>query len=530
MLDRRTFLSAAAVAAFAGWGAPARAASNGPRLAEAQPFSFDALVQEARALADKPYTAPQPVASEQVLHAIDYDAWGAVHFNTDKALFADGPGRFPLTFFPLGRYFRAPVGMYVVTPEGDALFARALEYDAADFDIPSDNPMRHLPPDAGFAGFRLQESRLGNQNERPWRRNDWVAFLGASYFRAIGALYQYGASARGVAVNTSVAGVSEEFPRFSRFYFETPQDDGPTVTVWALLEGASVTGAYQFVMTRDRAVRMDIKARLFLRQDVQRLGLAPLTSMYWFSETEKPTAADWRPEVHDSDGLALRTGAGESIWRPLANPAASRVTAFADASPRGFGLCQRDRDFDHYLDGVFYNRRPTIWVQPQGDWGRGSVQLVELPTGSEFDDNVVAMWVPEAAARAGNAYQLDYRLHWVDREPFETPLAQCSATRLGMAPLAETGGRRLRRFAVAFQGGPLADLPAGVQPEAVISAARGKIERVMVEAVPDDVPGHWRAFFDWPEDGAGALDLRLYLRLKDEALTETWLYTYDSRA
>lgn len=527
MIDRRAFLATAAAALAPGASAWARA---GLKLGAGQAFSFDGLVGEARALAGRAYQAPPPVAPEALMHAVDYDAWGAARFDTGKALFATGPGAYPVTFFPLGRYFRTPVRMFVVSGDEGAATARPIIYEASDFHIPAGNPLRRLPQDAGFAGFRFQESRLADQDERSWRSNDWVAFLGASYFRAIGALYQYGLSARGIAIDTAVAGAGEEFPRFSRFYLQEPRDGGPTVTVWALLEGPSVTGAYRFVMTRERAVLMDVSARVFLRRDVQRLGLAPLTSMYWFSETTKPAAVDWRPEVHDSDGLALWTGAGEYIWRPLANPPTATVAAFADHSPRGFGLCQRDRNFDHYLDGVFYDRRPTLWVEPRGGWGPGAVQLAELPTTSEVEDNIVAMWVPQAPARAGDAFSLDYRLHWVDQEPFAPPLARCTATRLGLAPQEESGGRVLRRFAVAFRGEPLARLAPGVQPEAVVAVSRGMVERVMVRPVPDDVPGHWRVVFDWEEDAAGPLDLRLYLRLGTQPLTETWLYTHAAAA
>ena len=109
---------------------------------------------------------------------------------------------------------------------------------------------------------------------------------------------------------------------------------------------------------------MDIEATLFMRAAVSRFGIAPLTSMYWFSETKKETAIDWRPEVHDSDGLSMWSGNGERLWRPLNNPPRIMVSAFSDNNPRGFGLCQRDRVFDHYLDGVYYDRRPTLWVEP----------------------------------------------------------------------------------------------------------------------------------------------------------------------
>lgn len=522
LLKRRTvLLSAAALASSPVLPALAHGLHYGAPAA----FSFDGLVRRAQALAHQPYQAPARLDAD-LLHAIDYDAWGAVRFNTADALFANGPGRFPITFFPLGRYFQEPTRLYLVAGAAGHQEAREIQYRASDFTIPAGNPARRLPADAGFAGFRFQESRLGDQKAKPWQTNDWAAFLGASYFRAIGALYQYGISARGIAINTAVAGVTEEFPRFTHFYFATPTDEGPTVTVYALLNGPSVSGAYRFTLTRERAVLMDVAARIFLRQDVLRFGMAPLTSMYWFSESCKPTKIDWRPEVHDSGGLSMWNGAGERLWRPLAVPAQPVVSAFSDHGPHGFGLSQRDRDFNHYLDGVFYNRRPTLWVEPQGDWGPGAVQLVELPTRSEFEDNISAMWVPQAPARAGADFDLKYRLYWVADAPFPPPLALCRATRLGLAYPEDPKRQHIVRFVVEFQGAPLAQLASGDIPEAVVTAAQGKIAQVRTEAVPDDVPGHWRARFELEPAGADVVELRLFLRDHGRALTETWLYTW----
>ena len=180
------------------------------------------------------------------------------------------------------------------------------------------------------------------------------------------------------------------------------------MTIYALLEGPSITGAYKFVLQRGKGVLMDIECRLFLRRDVGRFGLAPLTSMYWYSETVKPTGIDWRPEVHDSDGLAMWNGAGERIWRPLNNPTQTRASSFSDNNPKGFGLLQRDRGFDHYQDGVYYEKRPSLWVEPLGAWGEGSVQLIEIPTDDEIHDNVLACWVPKAPATAGSSVALKY--------------------------------------------------------------------------------------------------------------------------
>ncbi len=210
----------------------------------------------------------------------------------------------------------------------------------------------------------------------------------------------------------------------------------------ALLDGPSAAGAYRFRMRRTKSVVMDIEASLHLRKDVGRFGLAPLTSMYWFSETAKPTAVDWRPEVHDSDGLALWTGTGERIWRPLRNPPRTMVSAFSDERPRGFGLMQRDRLFDHYQDGVYYDRRPSLWVEPLGDWGKGSVQLVENATDDEIHDNVVAMWVPAEPARAGSSHDLAYRLHWVAGNPTRATSPASSRPARAMAARPAPTGRR----------------------------------------------------------------------------------------
>ena len=510
-------------------GLPARAGGGTKGLTFGAPrsFSFDQLVKEAQSLASRPYVRDQSLPA-QILDRIDYDAHGRIKFDTDYALFRDGPGPYPLTFFHLGYFFRVPVHMYLLSGGGTQSSAREILYDPAYFQIPPDSPARGLPGNAGFAGFRFQESRDGGPQKPDWRKNDWVAFLGASYFRAIGELYQYGLSARGVAIDVAMINRTEEFPDFTRFYFAPPAADGSEVTVYALLEGPSVTGAFQFVMHRKQAVIMEIDARVFLRRDVGRLGLAPMTSMFWYSELSKATATDWRPEIHDSDGLALWTGSGERAWRPLNDPQYVAASAFTDRSPRGFGLLQRDRVFDHYLDGVHYERRPGLWLEPLNDWGEGAVQLLEIPTDDEFHDNIVAMWVPKEPAKAGNQYSLRYRLYWSADEPFPTPLARCVATRLGRGGQPGTPRPRgVRKFMVEFLGGPLEGLPFGVKPEPVLSAPSGAFSDTLTEAVPDGVPGHWRVQFDFTAAGPQPVDIRLFLRRGDQPLSETWLYQYN---
>ena len=517
-VDRRLLLQLMAASASAGaWPALAQGKSAlafGPPAA----FSFEALKALARQKAAQPYVAPARASA--VLNELDYQAWGDITFDTDHALYADGP--LPVTFFHLGKYFQDPVKIHAV----DGGQAREVVYDQRYFHMPANSPAHRLAEGVGFAGFRVQEPRAGKLD---WRKNDWVAFLGASYFRAIGQLYQYGLSARAIAIDTAVYNQAEEFPRFSQIYIERPAAGSDAVTVHALLEGPSITGACRFRMTRAAGVIMDVDQTLFLRKPVARFGLAPMTSMYWFSETGKATAADWRPEVHDSDGLSLWTGQGEHIWRPLNNPPRVMVSAFADDNPKGFGLCQRDRVFDHYLDGVYYDRRPTLWIEPKGNWGRGAVQLIEIPTDDEIMDNIVAAWVPEHQTAPGTALDLSYRLHWVADEPYAAPLARCVATRLGRG--GQPGQPRppgLRKFLVEFLGGPLTTLPSGVKPEMVLKASRGQAGAYsLIEAVPDGVPGHWRVQFDLAGvQGTEPVELKLQLTVGGKVATETWAFQY----
>ncbi len=530
MLNRRSFIASAA----AGTALLGASGFSSSALAQAklkfgrqEAFTFEALKARAKQMAGRPYAAPQ-TAQREILEAIDYDAHGKIKYNTDLALFADGPGDHPVTFFHLGRYFQKPVRMHVV--EGNQ--AKEIVYDSSYFDMPADSPARKLSGNLGFAGFRFQESRKGHPGPKgaplDWRRNDWVAFLGASYFRAIGELYQYGLSARGIAVDVASPRGPEEFPDFTHIYFMTPRPGDDSVTVCALLDGPSVCGAYRFVMQRGAGVIIDVEASLTLRKEVYRLGLAPLTSMYWYSETKKNTAVDWRPEVHDSDGLSLWTGNGERIWRPLNNPSRTIASAFADTDPKGFGLLQRDRVTGNYLDGVYYEKRPSLWVEPVGSWGKGSVQLIEIPTDDEIHDNIVAMWVPAEPAAAGASYDLRYKTYWSDGEPYPPPFGRCVATRMGNGGAPGTvRPRGVRKFVVEFLGGPLENIPFGVKPEPVVSTSRGELSYAFAEAVPNDVNGHWRAQFDLTVTGAEPVELRCFLRAGGQVLTETWLYQYE---
>jgi periplasmic glucans biosynthesis protein len=523
-LSRRHLLQAATAAAALAALAPRGARAAGPRFGPARAFSFEGLVARARAAAGEAYRPPYRPAPE-IVEQIDYDAHGKIRFRPERALYAEGPGSFPATFFHLGRFFGKSVKMHALEHGPGGTSAREILYSPDDFEMPADSVARRLPQDSGFAGFRLQESRQRDD----WQTHDWVAFLGASYFRAIGELEQYGLSARGLAVDVA-ASQPEEFPDFTEFYIAPGGEADRPVEVFALLDGPSVTGAYRFALTRGEGVVMEIEKVIYLRRDAERLGLAPLTSMYWFAEGDRPARLDWRPEVHDSDGLAIWTGGGERLWRPLNNPGAVTVSSFLDDSPRGFGLLQRDRDVGHYLDGVRYQRRPSLWVEPLAPWGPGAVQLVEIPTDDEIHDNIVAFWVPRQAARAGDSFHLHYRLHWLAEEPYPAAnLARVTASRLGRG--GEPGKPRpagVTKFVVDFAGDPLTALPAGARPTPVVTASRGEVSLVFAEAIPGG-PG-WRAVFDLTAAGHEAVELRLFLALDGQPLSETWLYQHHPAA
>jgi glucans biosynthesis protein len=518
-MDRREFLkmSAALAAGLPTFGpllSRSAAAAGLERIGEAEPFDYAWLKGRARELASAPY---RPTAGHipPAVKALNWDQYQAIQYRPDHALWADEGTRFQVRFFHLGLYYTTPVRIYEV----DGGKKREIAYDPRMFDYgKSGLDGSKVPKDMGFAGFRL------HYRNDP---RDIVAFLGASYFRAVGGEMQYGLSARGLAVNSGLSR-PEEFPVFTAYFLERPARDSGTVTIYALMESASVTGAYRFAITPNGILTMDVDAALYPRKAIERLGVAPLTSMFQNGENDTRVADDWRPEIHDSDGLALWTGRGEWIWRPLMNPEGLRFNAYADERPRGFGLLQRDRDFDHYQDdGVFYDRRPSLWVEPRAGFGKGYVDLIELPTPDETFDNIVAFWNPSEKPEPGQELLFAYRLYWGSKMPVEPAAAQVVATRTGIGGVVGQKRRYFsRRFVVDFAGGELAKLGRDEKVEPVITASSGRVE--LTSARPLDAIHGYRAMFDVrpPDQGTEPIDLRLFLRSGDRPLTETWSYQW----
>jgi periplasmic glucans biosynthesis protein len=506
-IDRRAFLAGTLSSSLA---AHATAQSTGLAFGPQQPFSHSWLKSHAQSLAGTTYVEPARPAHD-VIQTIDFTISQKIKFKAENALWANGPGNYPVRFFHLNKYADVPVRIFAV----DGGTAREIRYSPRYFNFGGTGFAKKLPADLGFSGFRIMNGR--------GVESDWLAFLGASYFRASGAEDQYGISARGIAVDTALA-TKEEFPRFTEFWLRPSSSE---VEISALLESPSLTGAFRFEASRDNGVIMNTHADLFARADIQRLGVAPLTSMYWYSESNYWKRTDWRPAIHDSDGLAMWTGVGEHIWRPLVDPPSVQTNSFLDKNPKGFGLIQRDRDFNDYQDdGAFYNRRPSLWVEPLGKWGEGIVQLVEIPTDDEVQDNVVAYWQPHAPVRSGDQLAFDYRLHWKNAEPVPFgALARVVATRIGRGGIPGLSHPKgLHKFVIDFEGGELATMAARFDLAPVITLSREKPQNAYVIKVVGTQ--RWRAFFDVNLTGDTPLDMRCYLRLGDKTLTETWLYQF----
>ncbi|QRO02553.1 glucan biosynthesis protein [Archangium violaceum] len=469
-------------------------------------FTPETVRERARELASRPYQAPAstlPPAYAQ----LSYDQYRDIRYRPERAWWRDAGLPFQAQFFHPGFLYTSPIRLHEV--EGGE--AKPVRFSPDLFTYGS--LVKELKPEPvdGFAGFRLTHPL-----NRPDHFDEVVSFLGASYFRALGRGNVYGLSARGLAIDTALP-EGEEFPSFREFWLEKPAPGTDRVVVHALLDSPSVTGAYRFVIIPGERTVVEVEATLHARKAVKRLGVAPLTSMYLFGENDRGTYDDFRPEVHDSDGLVLWMKNGEHLWRPLQNPARLSVSSFQVEGLRTFGLLQRDQSFPNYEDlEARYDKRPGVWVEPVGDWGRGSVQLVEIPTPQEVHDNIVAFWVPEAPFAPGAELRLAWKLHWGNAPPVRPTVAVTTSTRI-----ASGGTASARRFVLEFSRGG----PEGAGPvEPVITASKGQVLHPIAQR--NDVTGGWRVTFELvPQAGAPA-ELRCFLRRGSATLTETWSYLW----
>ena len=507
-VSRRSFLTMMGAAALA-------SPSNAMPVfkGEAQPFSVDWLKAEAKRLSGEEFQ-PMPEVPEAWKN-LSYDQYKALVFDTKKALWADSDRAFQMDFFHPGLYFPRPIEINIV--EGDS--ARTLGFDLSLFKRHEQFPLELVEgagdPALGYSGLRLR-----HELRKPGRFEEFMVFQGASYFRAIGTSQSYGLSARGLALNTGDE-QGEEFPEFTRFWVEAPTADATTVTVHALLDSPSTTGVYSFRITPGKPAKVAVEATLYPRTDLEHVGIAPLTSMFLFDQTNRARFDDFREAVHDSEGLLIWNGAGEMLWRPLANPSSLQVSSFVDESPRGFGLMQRAREPEDFADlEALYHNRPSLWITPSQDWGNGAVTLVEIPSDKEIYDNIVAYWRPRAPLAAGTEHSFNYAMSWGGEPEDKRPVSRVLNSRIGKGYDKETA---YVIVAVDFDDHELfaEDLEAITK---FVSTNRGTVSEGILQKNPGT--GGVRLAFKFEPGEAELAELRVQLVKDGKSLSEVWLYRW----
>jgi glucans biosynthesis protein len=476
-------------------------------------MDFEQVKAKARELATKPMREDR-LDIAQKLKEISYDQMRDIRFDSRQAVWRRERLPFQLQFFHPGGPQQSQIDVNLV--DGDAVTELPFNRDFFDYGANKFNwfDLRAMK----FSGFRIHY---------PLNRTDVLdelaVFQGATYFRCLAPNLIYGLSARALAINCGGPG-TEEFPRFRTFWLHRPDKEGKKISILALFEGPSVSGAAAFVVlpgATNAPTLVDARVALFARADMPRYGIAPLTSMFWFGKNTARKFNDFRPEVHDSDGLLVQTSLGQWLWRPLENDGRLRMVTFGDANLKGFGLLQRERSFAAYEDlEAQYQRRPSSWVRPVGDWGKGAVKLVEIETENEYMDNIVAFWEPEGGLKAGGSAEFAYQLAWFGDDPNLPALGRCVATRTGWA-----GQPRAKKFVLDFTWPTLArDAEAGkVVPDVI--ATRGKISGLSSEFNPHHKT--WRLAFDViAEDKTDAVNVHAALKVADKPQTETWTYLW----
>jgi len=482
---------------------------------EEQPtFGLEDVFARAQELAQQPYQPDRPELPP-VFQEMQYDQYRDIRFRPDRNLWAGESLPFQLQFFSRGFLYADRVTINIVDAQG----AKTLPFSRDLFDFGKNQIPPNLPEDMGFAGFRIVHPL-----NREDRLDEVAVFLGASYFRAIGQNQNYGVSARGLAIDTGLE-KPEEFPVFREFWIRKPGPDDTEVTVFALLDSQRVTGAYRFVIRPGLQTVVDVKGRILMREQVDKLGIAPLTSMFYHGEVTDRFMDDFRPEVHDSDGLLIESGRGERIWRPTVNPVRLQITPFEVTNPRGFGLMQRDREYGHYQDTeAVYHTRPSVWVEAKGMWGKGQVELVEIPSQSERNDNLVAFWTPAEPLEAGDTLDFEYRLHFSLDHEARLLGGRTQATRIG-AGGTDVPDHSRRKFVIDFVGQALKRLePDAGNIEPVCNTSSGEITHSVAHHNP--FTDGWRVFFELIPEADQPADLRCFLRRDQDVLTETWVFKW----
>lgn len=476
-------------------------------IAPAWAFGFQDVVAQAKHASEHADRPPQQLTGK--LADLDYDQYRAIHYKPGHALWPDRD--FHVQFFAPGYRFVTPVKINIVDAQG----VHEQHFRRSDF-VTGDAYPHDVPTGLGFAGFRLHYDGYDPDHAIAAKNNELIAFLGASYFRAKAADQQFGVSARGLAIDTIAPG-PEQFPTFREFWIRKPAADAQSVVVYARLAGKSATGAYQFTITPGKPATVDVRATIFLRHPVHELGIAPFSSMYLYGVGNHRPPVYLRPAVHDSQGLLIRDRHDRWTWRPLANPQTVRQYSFSLDSPKGFGLVQRNRDFfDYQSISMAYQARPSVWVKPRGNWGRGQLRLVEIPSSAEYNDNIALFWTPQPQPAPHKPIHFAYRMVWGDAVVRQAP-GRVTST------LSTRHSRRdSTTFIVDFTGPTLANSSSDARVKPVMQV--GDNGKLLHSRLAPLGAGKYRLQFTVrPVDGK-PIQLRAYLTHNGHAITETWDY------
>lgn len=478
---------------------------------DAPAFGFSNVREMARGLAAKDFRPEQNSDLPEAFKKLSYDEYRRILFRPEHNLWKDDHVRFVAQFFQRGYLYQDPVKIHVLNRGqlGDVPFSPVL------FDYDTNRVPKDLPASTQFGGFRL----LYPLN-KPDKMDEVAEFLGASYFRALGAGQRYGASMRGLAIDTAEPS-GEEFPRFTEFWLEKPPQLAGGIRLYALMDSPSVAGAYNLVIEPGASTVIHVETSLFFRKTPKKIGIAPLGSLFLTGENRTRYIPDYRPQVHDSDGLLLASGESNWVWRALVNPAKEhRISRFPVAELKGFGLMQRDREFADYDDlGSRFERRPSYWIEPRGNWGPGAVELVEIPTPTDWNDNIVAYWTPKDMPTPGQEMHLTYRISALLLGPEQVPLLRVQSTRIR----PETADSP-PRFIIDFAGNPPQPADLSSSKNVKVQTSQGQIKNLVVQT--NDATGGWQVFFDLAGAGDNRTELRLRLEPGHDPLSETWVYDY----
>lgn len=485
-----------------------------PALLPAEQFKLSTLKEKAKELSLLAYKAPDENLPESIKN-LSYDQYRDIRFVREQGPWFGQRLPFEMQFFHVGSIFQYSVLINEIVDGKVKPVAFSPDY----FNY-GKNKLQNLNHNIlGYAGFRLH----GKLNT-PTYYDEIIAFLGASYFRALGKGQKYGLSARGLAIDTALQ-TGEEFPIFKEFWIKKPKKRDTYITLYALLDSPSVTGAYKFEIIPGKNTIVDVDAFLYPRKKITKLGVAPLTSMFLFGENTKNRFDDHRPEVHDSDGLLIHNGNNEWLWRPLDNSKYLRISSFQDNNPKGFGLLQRDDNPEHYLDfEAYYEQRPSVWVQPQGNWGKGVVQLVEIPSIQEIHDNIVAFWIPNEEILPNKEYHFAYRLNWYKDIPETRKIAKVINTYTGIGGVSGMLETEKRKFVVDFS--PLPHVKQDIENGKLIanvSTSEGKIKGIHL--IYNPLTKGATVYTDFQPNGKTA-ELRISLVKDGKTVSEVWSYQW----